>query len=109
MHILYDFSILPVTRSNIFPYTTLFRSTVTPSWPPRNAAARDHRGAARASRFRRSRSGTRAAEAPRRTRFSAAAARVPDRRSEEHTSELQSHSEIVSRLLLVKKIIHTPP
>src|SRR5438034_11060110 len=34
---------------------------------------------------------------------SAAAAATPDPRSEEHTSELQSHSDLVCRLLLEKK------
>src|SRR5947207_8699993 len=31
----------------------------------------------------------------------------PDMRSEEHTSELQSHSDLVCRLLLEKKKLHT--
>src|SRR3954449_1209593 len=35
------------------------------------------------------------------------ARRIP--RSEEHTSELQSHSHLVCRLLLEKNIRHTPP
>src|SRR5438105_2080007 len=39
-----------VTSSVTFS-TVVGRPTVTPSWPPRSAAARDHRGAARASRF----------------------------------------------------------
>src|SRR3989442_7731160 len=61
-------------RSTLFPYTTLFRS-------PRAISA------ARASR--------RGARAPCRAR------RV--RRSEEHTSELQSRPHLVCRLLLEKK------
>src|SRR5690242_21630047 len=64
-------------RSTLFPYTTLFRSR------------RDRRGRPRRGRGRRwsrspSRSGSR-------------------RRSEEHTSELQSHVNLVCRLLLEKK------
>src|SRR5260370_28524993 len=63
-------------RSTLFPYTTLFRS----------ASRRPSRGAAR---FRRpSASRTRAGRG---------------RRSEEHTSELQSHLNLVCRLLLEKK------
>src|SRR5436190_17550156 len=63
-------------RSTLFPYTTLFR--------PR--------------RVGRSR-GTRNARA-----IAAVAGRDP--RSEEHTSELQSHSDLVCRLLLEKKKKH---
>src|SRR5947207_10904120 len=62
-------------RSTLFPYTTLFRSRrTTPRSTSRTAAAR-------------SRSATGSC----------------DRRSEEHTSELQSHSDLVCRLLLEKK------
>src|SRR6201996_7345609 len=61
-------------RSTLFPYTTLFRSR------------------RRASRFRQRVS--RHADVPRRR---------PDQRSEEHTSELQSQSNLVCRLLLEKK------
>src|SRR5436190_14934119 len=64
-------------RSTLFPYTTLFRST------PRERA---HDEVARARRDRRP------------------PPRHPARgRSEEHTSELQSHSDLVCRLLLEKK------
>src|SRR5437588_3079384 len=64
-------------RSTLFPYTTLFRS------PSRSRAPRT----ARARRARRS------------------PPRASGRRSEEHTSELQSHSDLVCRLLLEKKKI----
>src|SRR5947207_7894645 len=61
-------------RSTLFPYTTLFRSTFR-SMAPSGSPIR-----------RRSR------------------ANSPEfRRSEEHTSELQSHSDLVCRLLLEKK------
>src|SRR5258708_20037581 len=61
-------------RSTLFPYTTLFRSRVR---GPRNTC--------------------------RRTRSAPARVRARGRRSEEHTSELQSPDHIVCRLLLEKK------
>src|SRR5260221_5395843 len=67
-------------RSTLFPYTTLFRS-------PR--ARRATRGGARCALGR----------SPCR-RYGSRAGTV---RSEEHTSELQSHSDLVCRLLLEKK------
>src|SRR2546427_5526597 len=82
-------------RSTLFPYTTLFRSG--------GAAAAERGRAARAS------SGCRPAGSGRRTaRGTARAARsnapAPGAfRSEEHTSELQSQSNLVCRLLLEKK------
>src|SRR5438132_4271262 len=66
-------------RSTLFPYTTLFRSIRSP----------------------------RSSATPRITTppvsISVAAAIGPLGRSEEHTSELQSHSDLVCRLLLEKK------
>src|SRR5688572_33436509 len=66
-------------RSTLFPYTTLFRSCCPRSSAPR--AAED--------------------------RLTCLRHRVPGstaaRRSEEHTSELQSQSNLVCRLLLEKK------
>src|SRR5688572_32604849 len=75
-------------RSTLFPYTTLFRS-------PRARDARAPRPAARRAPWRRAR--------PRAAR--GARPRPPPRgpRSEEHTSELQSQSNLVCRLLLEKK------
>src|SRR5436190_16684126 len=62
-------------RSTLFPYTTLFRSwSAPPSAPP---------------------------ESPRTA--PASPTRRTEPRSEEHTSELQSHSDLVCRLLLEKK------
>src|SRR5690348_18023614 len=79
-------------RSTLFPYTTLFRST----W------ARTTR---RRSRRRwippRTRSPDRSGR--RSTRSCAARSRRRWRRSEEHTSELQSPVHLVCRLLLEKK------
>src|SRR5206468_12393099 len=75
-----------------FPYTTLFRSAPRPRRCARCARdqdARDLRWPAR--RGRSGRSGA-ARERP-----------LRPRRSEEHTSELQSRSDLVCRLLLEKK------
>src|SRR5438034_6418228 len=69
-------------RSTLFPYTTLFRSVLAPS-------------SESASRAKRCTASTAAA-----TDSSPGGER---RRSEEHTSELQSHSDLVCRLLLEKK------
>src|SRR5260370_16652264 len=76
-------------RSTLFPYTTLFRSHASPrSWRPGRPGGR--RGeSARASR-------------PVSVGMSVATVRRA-RRSEEHTSELQSHLNLVCRLLLEKK------
>src|SRR5438034_1603205 len=63
-------------RSTLFPYTTLFRSS-------HEAGLGHHR------RCRQRRRGRRLQRL--------------ERRSEEHTSELQSHSDLVCRLLLEKK------
>src|SRR5258707_9160618 len=76
-------------RSTLFPYTTLFRSREFPSL---------QRGGARRLR-RRARPALRHAQAGRPRRGSDA----PRRRSEEHTSELQSRQYLVCRLLLEKK------
>src|SRR5438477_5379117 len=73
-------------RSTLFPYTTLFRS--------RSSARRLrlHNGCARGT--------PRASEPAARSRFPSTRTA---RRSEEHTSELQSHVNLVCRLLLEKK------
>src|SRR5436309_11866213 len=72
-------------RSTLFPYTTLFRSS--PAWRrgPRSPRCAEAPG----SCFRRR---------PRSGR---------QRRSEEHTSELQSRENLVCRLLLEKKKIRS--
>src|SRR5438132_4939073 len=63
-------------RSTLFPYTTLFRSWSRsgPSAPTSSSSTSGCRGST-----------------------------VSKSRSEEHTSELQSHSDLVCRLLLEKK------
>src|SRR5947207_12638209 len=76
-------------RSTLFPYTTLFRSTGETG--SRKAAAPARKPISTATSF------TRAA-------FSKTIPRAFNpSRSEEHTSELQSHSDLVCRLLLEKK------
>src|SRR5438034_2257530 len=68
-------------RSTLFPYTTLFRSWGSATRGPRKALARRTlRPQGRGSRHT-----------------------YRNGRSEEHTSELQSHSDLVCRLLLEKK------
>src|SRR2546427_7287252 len=93
-------------RSTLFPYTTLFRSPCTPiqshrSPDERNAAA-DVRDRENLREGTLPRSPGRAADLH---AGRATAARDSDHttRSEEHTSELQSQSNLVCRLLLEKK------
>src|SRR5688572_32219705 len=84
--------IRPPPRSTLFPYTTLFRSNAEAL---RDAVGREPRvelGSHGASR--------RGALAVAFTRHASPARHV---RSEEHTSELQSQSNLVCRLLLEKK------
>src|SRR3712207_7559464 len=78
-------------RSTLFPYTTLFRSLVDGPALPRAG------GALRGLRRRAAFAFAGAANPVRRLRPLAA------RRSEEHTSELQSRQYLVCRLLLEKK------
>src|SRR5690606_40672615 len=98
----------PPPRPTLFPYTTLFRSPLTavhapvpvgrrrslgsaaPVSPPVRAAVR-HRRVLGAAPARTSRAHRAVGVARRR------------RRSEEHTSELQSRENLVCRLLLEKK------
>src|SRR5260221_9743699 len=73
-------------RSTLFPYTTLFRSLGLHQLNSKVIVfgSSDWTGACAPSDF-------------------------PCRRSEEHTSELQSHSDLVCRLLLEKKKQHEHP
>src|SRR2546427_1755590 len=90
-------------RSTLFPYTTLFRShfvswtkryfglgsmTATPAASPSVFVDPSHRYAVRTSRYNDERTVPLA---------------LVNVRSEEHTSELQSQSNLVCRLLLEKK------
>src|SRR2546430_6854007 len=101
-------------RSTLFPYTTLFRSVV-----PRDCQRRgdDPRAAPRPPRGHPPRRLHGGREGRDRERSPArASARPHGARSEEHTSELQSQSNLVCRLLLEKKknraetpLLHLPP
>src|SRR3712207_7065877 len=79
-------------RSTLFPYTTLFRSGLDDARDLRQLL-RHHPGAG--LRRHPIRDGPRDARDP--------ARQPPARRSEEHTSELQSRQYLVCRLLLEKK------
>src|SRR5206468_11625611 len=80
---LFFIMILRPPRSTLFPYTTLFRSMSRRQVPKPLAALIDQ-----------------VQQEVRRVQFT-----LPDafERSEEHTSELQSRSDLVCRLLLEKK------
>src|SRR5260370_27217228 len=85
-------------RSTLFPYTTLFRSPrsierSSPSTKSRPLRARGPEESRRARRFKLTSAGC----------GSACCCSASARRSEEHTSELQSHLNLVCRLLLEKK------
>src|SRR5438132_14423914 len=80
LYLFFFLMIRPPPRSTLFPYTTLFRSLVRPGGQ---------------SQYSHMLSRQAATSQP-------LAARAYGR-SEEHTSELQSHSDLVCRLLLEKK------
>src|SRR5207253_10921540 len=88
----------PPPTSTLFPYTTLFRSRAHLRRGGEAVPARDLR-----SRRRRPRPHGRRAPRPRPARPQGPPAPQPARRSEEHTSELQSRGHLVCRLLLEKK------
>src|SRR2546426_4181363 len=92
-------------RSTLFPYTTLFRSPEPgeAGYQPRAAAARRARGGGGRDAGG-SRADRRRPLAPRAGRRATAGGE--GRRSEEHTSELQSPCNLVCRLLLEKKKTH---
>src|SRR2546421_9496441 len=77
-------------RSTLFPYTTLFRSTTRSTRCPRAVSFASPR---RSSHRRRTVTTTTRPASSSNSRT----------RSEEHTSELQSRSDLVCRLLLEKK------
>src|SRR5690242_20950547 len=86
-------------RSTLFPYTTLFRSLPSSHAPRRSWKAPTDGAAIATARNARVRRGWRRAAPACRP----AATPPVHRRSEEHTSELQSHVNLVCRLLLEKK------
>src|SRR5438132_10278476 len=79
-------------KSTLFPYTTLFRSSIGKVTRMLEYRMKDRSGSG----------GCRPGTACSLSFFSCC------RRSEEHTSELQSHSDLVCRLLLEKKKNHNP-
>src|SRR5437867_8846776 len=85
--------IRPPPRSTLFPYTTLFRSRGLNVSSLGSAATRNAGPSART--FARSHAGGCISPPPSRSR-----------RSEEHTSELQSPYDLVCRLLLEKKKLY---
>src|SRR5436190_11777687 len=86
----------------LFPYTTLFRS---PAMMAHAVLVERFEREARAAAQLRGRHVARVMDVDATCRpLSCAAARASrSKRSEEHTSELQSHSDLVCRLLLEKK------
>src|SRR2546430_13329780 len=87
-------------RSTLFPYTTLFRSVIAVSAAPVVLEGRYRLLIGALIRVRRSRRGRWALAVG----YGAVAIALAVR-SEEHTSELQSQSNLVCRLLLEKKTI----
>src|SRR5258706_11003903 len=85
-------------RSTLFPYTTLFRSLRSRRALPRLEARASH------GRERASKNGLEDGPRP---RLLAAGRGSRPARSEEHTSELQSLTNLVCRLLLEKKTTFT--
>src|SRR3989442_9640498 len=81
-------------RSTLFPYTTLFRSRAYWVQPRRRV---------RPASPRRTLRGRRSHPPPRPSHGQRGVGSLPVRRSEEHTSELQSRPHLVCRLLLEKK------
>src|SRR3712207_7274329 len=84
-------------RSTLFPYTTLFRSTALMKDPPEIDASVCVGRRSVSGKPRRKHGGSKPRPA-----VGAAPATI-QRRSEEHTSELQSRQYLVCRLLLEKK------
>src|SRR5206468_9852065 len=94
------------TRSTLFPYTTLFRSMgMPPIRDIRPAKSPDRKPMGSATRVdgRPGLHRNRGTGPPPRLGSSAAGQDAHRPRSEEHTSELQSRSDLVCRLLLEKK------
>src|SRR5437588_3377418 len=91
----------PPPRSTLFPYTTLFRSV--------NLTINENAGLQTVNLSGISSGATNEAQVLTVTAISSNPALIPPPmvRSEEHTSELQSHSDLVCRLLLEDSITVT--
>src|SRR5690606_41800097 len=92
-------------RTTLFPYTTLFRSSeasLRATSRRRPYSTPDGQTVSQARQPRQRSRWVRKAAEPASSRPSATA-RIRWRRSEEHTSELQSRENLVCRLLLEKK------
>src|SRR2546430_9011134 len=87
-------------RSTLFPYTTLFRSLLNYQWP---GNVRELRLAIERAGCLVSNGSLPAAALAEAIALGAPARAHNSARSEEHTSELQSQSNLVCRLLLEKK------
>src|SRR2546430_9307292 len=85
-------------RSTLFPYTTLFRSSALPAEGAEVEGTDEKRGSGARTLSRR-----RLLEGAGIAASAVAIGGIAEHRSEEHTSELQSQSNIVCRLLLEKK------
>src|SRR3712207_8884290 len=94
-------------RSTLFPYTTLFRSCSKDNIELKEETERKQRRRRGAPPARRARRRSCGRAAPLGSAWAGRAARDAvrggGRRSEEHTSELQSRQYLVCRLLLEKK------
>src|SRR2546429_5317528 len=93
-------------RSTLFPYTTLFRSCRAGASRVGKGRAPEYRlprGSAQARRTRRRCDQRESARPPERAPLPSCLGGERQRRSEEHTSELQSRLHLVCRLLLAKK------
>src|SRR3712207_7708351 len=89
-------------RSTLFPYTTLFRSKALGSM----SSSRAHPQALNTARRRLPTVRRYFHARPRTSRSVSQSSTCCSRRSEEHTSELQSRQYLVCRLLLEKKKKH---
>src|SRR3712207_8663977 len=86
-------------RSTLFPYTTLFRSEIAKAPPTRNSKAMNRPTAPPSVA-----PGSENMASPKLTAHDCSPTNnIKNRRSEEHTSELQSRQYLVCRLLLEKK------
>src|SRR3712207_8866429 len=90
-------------RSTLFPYTTLFRSIWAGRWTAHRRSRASSSGNGKVRRQERRRLKALSIAVPKFVVRIATPSKVSRRRSEEHTSELQSRQYLVCRLLLEKK------